>query len=78
MISAAEAYKTSVLNNSEDRQIEEVDTCIRNAAMNGVYSCVYPGLVTELVKKQLKDNDYDFQIKFSGGTWFTLISWDIW
>jgi len=77
MISAAEAYKTAILNSNIDKVCDEIEQCIIRAASNGCYSCVYPGDASSLVIHRLIDSGYDVETKFSGGAWFTLISWGI-
>ena len=75
MISAAEAFKISLENDCTEKQLEQVEECVKKAANNGVYSFVYPGELTDIATNALEDLDYTVRSEFQNGRWYTQIEW---
>ena len=77
MIRAGEAYNISLLHDCTGKQLEEIEECIRRAAMNGLYQCIYPGLLTEGAQAELSLNEFETNAMFDNGLWYTVISWEL-
>ena len=75
MIHAKEAYYNSLNNDATGKQLVELDRCIREAANQGLYSCIYPGSLTANAELELEEHDFRFCQRFSNGVWFTTIEW---
>ncbi len=75
MIKAAEAFKLSKDNDFSTKQLEEIEECIRVAARNGMYSCVYGGELTPDASEALIKADYRIEDQMVGGKYYTSISW---
>ena len=77
MIRAGEAYKISFLHDCTEKQLEEIEECIRRAARNGLYQCIYPGLLTERAQAEVGLNEFETNAMFDNGLWYTTISWEL-
>lgn len=77
MISAAEAYEIAVKNDLTERQIGEVEECIRKAASNGCFSCIYPGRLTTKAQSIVLTAEYGINTKIENGKYYTEIDWGI-
>ena len=75
MINVSEARYNSLNHDATGRQLCELDTCISEAANNGLYACVYPGGLTDNAALELEEKGFRFREKFSGGRIYTLIEW---